>query len=250
MEKNVRYPIEAFGFAMVLFSTGMKEAMLAGIAVVFGHVLMNVLFDNTGKSMKLVCGVVGGVFTAAAILLMGMLAGVEFTIWQKAAAAVTGCLMAKHAKDAGEEFDFNDLLLADTLAYAAMVITAIVREYIGAGAVYTIALKHTTLMSDELGKALLVIPLAGILLGLINRIVSSGNVRNAALWVCVPLVVFEAPCDLLNQTVGAIVGMVIVLAVYLAVRTLLKYSDNKENMEGVPVEMVLLGLIYLVAAIV
>lgn len=252
MEKNVRYPIEAFGLAMVLFSTGMKEAMLAGIAVVLGHVLMNVLLGNTGSSMKKVCAVVGGVVAAAAIILVCIFAGVEITTWQKAAAVVIGVLIAKHGLDAAEECDFNQILLADALAYGAMVLVAIIREYVGTGAVYTIALKKNTLMSPELGRAMIAIAAAGIALGIINKIVDSDCAKNAGLWVCVPIILLEAPfiTEKASVAVAMIIGMVIVLAVYLASRILLQFSDNKENMEGVPVEMVLLGLIYLVVAIV
>lgn len=252
MEKNVRYPIEAFGLAMVLFSTGMKEAMLAGIAVVFGHVLMNVLFDNTGKAAKNVCEIVSGVLTAAAIVLMPMIAGVELTIWQRAAAVVIGVLIAKHGMDAEGESDYNEILLADALCYGAMVLVAIIREYIGTGAIYTITLKKNTLISADLGRAMIALAAAGILLGIVNKIVNSGSAKNAALWVCIPVIILAAPYvkgDAL-VSVPMIIGMVIVLAVYLASRTLLQFSDNKENMDGVPVEMVLLGLIYLIAAIV
>ncbi len=252
MEKNVRYPIEAFGLAMVLFSTGMKEAMLAGIAVVFGHVLMNVLFDNTGKNIRNVCIIVSGVLTAAVIVLLGIFADVEFTMWQRIAAAVIGVLIAKHGLDTEEAPDFNEILLADALCYGAMVLVAIIREYISAGAVFTMALKHNTLISPELGRAMIALPAAGILLGIINRIVDSGNKKNAALWVCIPVILLEAPfvTDKAPAAVAVVIGMVITLAVYLASRTLLKFSDNRENMEGVPVEMVLLGLIYLVVAVI
>ncbi|MDO4489472.1 MAG: hypothetical protein Q4B85_00135 [Lachnospiraceae bacterium] len=249
MERNVRYPIEAFGLAMVLFSTGMKEAMLAGVAVVFGHVLMNVLADNTGKSMKLVCAAVSGILTAVAIVLFGLFAGVEMTIWQKAAAVVIGILIVKHGMDAEGEADFNDILLADALSYGAMVLVAIIREYIASGTVFTMMLKKNTLMSGELGRAMIALAVGGIALGLVNRILDSGCAKDAALWVCIPVIILEAPY-VAEKTVSVIVGMILVLAVYLASRTLLKFSDNKEEMEGVPVEMVLLGLIYLVAAIV
>lgn len=254
MEKNVRYPIEAFAVACVLFSTGMKEAMIAGIAVVFGHVLLNVLLDNTGSSLKAVGSVVGGLFTAAAVILLCMFAGLELTIWQKAAAVVAGVLVAKHGMmDADVETDYNDLLLADALAYAAMVIIAIVREFISTGAVYTITVaKHNTLVSEDLGKAMIAIAFTGIALGIVNQIADSGCAKNAGLFACVPIVLLEAPfvTDKAPEAVAMIIGMVIVLVVFMACRTLLKFSDNKENMEGVPVEMVLLGLLYLIVAVI
>ncbi|MCQ2501229.1 MAG: hypothetical protein MJ117_07790 [Lachnospiraceae bacterium] len=252
MEKNVRYPIEAFAVACVLFSTGMKAAMLTGIAVVFGHILLNVLLDNMGSSMKMVSGVVSGVLTAAAMIGLCMVGGVETSIFQKIAAVVVGLLMVKHAMDTNTETDYNDLLLADALAYAGMVIVAIVSEYISSGSVYTMAMKHTTLMSPELGRAMIAVAFAGIILGIVNKIADSDCAKDAGLWACLPVAVLNVACmaDIAEAPAKAIITIIIVVAVYLASRTLLKFSDNKENMEGVPVEMVLLGLICLVAAIV
>ena len=43
---SVFYPMEAFALAMVLYSGGMKEAMLAGIGLILGDVLLHVLQDN------------------------------------------------------------------------------------------------------------------------------------------------------------------------------------------------------------
>ena len=39
---SVFYPMEAFALAMVLYSGGMKEAMLAGLGLILGDVLLPV----------------------------------------------------------------------------------------------------------------------------------------------------------------------------------------------------------------
>lgn len=248
MEKTVKYPIEAFALAMVLFSTNMKLAMVTGIGVILGHVLMSVIAENAGS--KQIAAVIGGVAAAAAIIGSAMFVGLELDVWQYAGAVLAGILVAKHGFEAGEP-DYNEILFADALAYAAFVIAAIVREYIGSGAVYTIAMKKSTLMSEVLGGPVIAIAFAGIFLGIVNVIVHSECTKNAGLWACIPTILLTVPfvSEKLPQAAAIIVGAVITLVLYLACRMLLQFSDNKHEAEGVPVEMLLLGMIYAVLII-
>lgn len=248
MVNKVKYPIEAFALAMVLCSSSMKVAMLVGIALLAGDVLSHVLCEKLGN--KQTAGIAGALGTAMFLALALGLNHVTLELKVILTIAVLAALVGKHVLDV-EESDYDDVLFGDSIAYGALVMVAIVREYLANAAIFGYGLSAATVGSKAYGNAMMGLILGGLALALVNKILKTNGNKNAALWVCVPTILLEVPFVLKNvpEVLGMIVGMVVVGVMYYTFRNKLTFSDTCENAKEVPVEMVLLGMIYMVVTI-
>lgn len=249
---NVYYPIEAFALAMILFSKGMKIAMLVGIGLIFGDVLLHVLHENFGKSYRQAISGVGIVVTTGAIAFICKLAEISLDPATLAGFGVLGVLLVKHHEDTDEgEPDYNKVLWGDSIAYVFYVLLSLIREFISGGTIFDNKLTKLGFMSHSYGKVMFALILAGIMTAVINAVLKCECRKNAALWVCIPTIILETPFVWNNvpEWVGTIVAIVFILVIYLTFRKKVGLSGTSKYISGIPVELVTLGMMYMIFSI-
>lgn len=246
--------MEAFALAMVLFSSGMKSAMIVGIALIFGDVLQAVLEESCSQEYRYTMKAVGAALTAGVMYLMHLAIGVTPENKALAGFMILGILLMKHQEDRsrqGEEADYNAILLADAIAYAAYVVAAIAREYLTGSAIYEIALPGSSLASRAFGKPMFALIFAALFIAILNRILKAESRENAALWVCLPVILLEIPFVWNNvpELLGSIVGVLMVGVIYLTFRKKFLLTDPQKHIAGIPVETAALGMIYMIVSL-
>lgn len=253
MEKKIRYPIEAFALAMVLFSTEMKTAMLVGIALIFGDVLSCFLQEAAQEKgfNKAVAAQAASLVMAGGILVM--LQQKELS-WQLALSVAAICAAQfKHACDNAEtsEYSYGDVLFADSIAYGAMVLLAVIREYLAGAEIFGYNLPEAAVGASVFGKPMFALIGTGLAIALVNRVLKTASTADAALWVCLPVIVLEIPFVWNNvpELLGTVVGALMVAVLYVTLRKKLVFSETLPHIAGVPVELAMLGMMYMVVTI-
>lgn len=248
--KNVKYPVEAFALSMVLFSAGMQEAMLVGIALIFGDVLQYVLREYFGAQDTL--RKLGGALTFAALSLVYGVAGLT-PDWKQMAGfiAISVLLMERHAITANEELNYNAALLGDSIAYAGLILLGIVREFLSTGAVFNATLLEATALSSAIGKPMFALIGAGIALGVLNLLLNGETSAELIPLVCLSTILLETPFVWNNvpDVVGAAIGVAVTAVIYVTFRTKLVFSNTSNAMTGLPIELTMLGLIYMIVTV-
>ncbi len=254
MSNKMKYPMEAFALAMVLFSSGMKGAMLIGVTLIFGDVLLGILQDLCGNKARYAVSAAGAAVTCAALVLMVRSAGIETDTRTILGFAALGILLGKHGADRMKEEtenNYGEMLSADACAWLVYVLIAAAREYLAGASVFEYELTKTAVCSAAFGKPMFALIFAGIGTGIVNRILKAESAEHAALWVCLPVLLFETPFvwNFVSEPAGICVGILMTGILYLTFRSRLAFSDTKPHLEGIPAESVLLGMIYMVVTL-
>ncbi len=248
--------MEAFALAMILFSSGMKLAMVVGIGVIFGDVLQYVLRENPVGRYEYSMQGAGAVITAAALYLMAGAAGFTVDGRMLAGFAMIGVLLMKHQEDRKHEkaqddstfTDYNDVLICDTIVYGAYVLMALVREYLTKGALYEISFTKLGFVSGAFGKPMSALIMTGLLIALLNRVLRAEASKGSSLWLCLPVILIEPAFvwDNVPETFGTIVGIAVTALIYLTFRSKFILTNTKDNIRELPLETVTLGMIYMI----
>ena len=114
--------MEAFALAMVLYSGGMKEAMLAGIGLILGDVLLHVLQDNFRDKYQRAFSGMGILVTVAVLTYCWDMTGLPVDVKTLLGFGAMVLLLGKQHDDlekAGADVvpDYNRILWADSVAY-------------------------------------------------------------------------------------------------------------------------------------
>ena len=263
MKKQVTYPMEAFALAMIIFSRTMKEAMIVGICIVFANLMMYFIRDLFHLKEKLGAVMIGTVPALIAFGIMlsqtGMISITKDRFFDRenlfviaAAVCIVIMLIKHHACDESAEIDYNEVLFCDAWAYGTYVLFAILRQYLTDGTLYTLKItQENVLFSGAYAKTAFGLIGAGIILAIFNAATRSRSGSTSALWVCIPAIALEVPFVLKNvpEVLGLVLGCVIVAAAYLVLRLKLKYSDTSSTTAGLPIEMILLGMVCMIATV-
>lgn len=246
------YPIEAFALSMVLFSCGMKEAMITGIVVVFGDILLHVLHENINLSYKQAISAIGLVITTTAFYYSFLYAGLNIDAKTVLAFAAISVLLVKHHEDGIEDVpDYNKTLLTDSIVYLLMGLLAVIREFLSKGEIFEMKLAKWGIMSHSYEKTMFALIFTGIIIAVLNAILHTPCKKNAAVWVCIPVILIDAPFIWNNvpEVIGYIVGVIFILIVYFTFRKYLVLSKISDNFKGIPVELMTLGMMYMIFSI-
>ncbi|GEM_PF-4133011 len=249
MTKQLRYPAEAFALAMVLLSGGMKQAAVVGIGLIFAAVLQNVLRENLGEKYTAPVSMAGAVIGTAAIYGMLVLTDMTPGIKETAALAAAALLLVVSDERAKtQDIDYNALLLQSACAYAVYVVFSLAREYFGHAEIFGFELPKIGLVSHAYAKPMLALFVAAVSAAVINRILKVKSDAKAGLGVALPVLLIEAPFvwNNVNEIFGTIIGTLFGMIIYLSLRKRLALADTEEHIAGLPVELAMLGIIYMV----
>lgn len=253
---SVFYPMEAFALAMVLYSGGMKEAMLAGIGLILGDVLLHVLQDNFRDKYQRAFSGMGILVTVAVLTYCWDMAGLPVDVKTLLGFGAMVLLLGKQHDDlekAGADVvpDYNRILWADSVAYGFLVLLSMVREFMSGGSMFQVELTEWSILSHAYGSPMLALILAGIMLAATNAALKTEFKKDAALWVCIPTILLETPFVLnhVPEWLGTIIGVLFMLILYYTFRKKIFHPAVSKYFRGIPVELVTLGMMYMIFSI-
>lgn len=248
MKRTKRYPAEAFALAMVIFSAGMKEAMPTGICLIFGDVLQCVLREWLGIKYNRVVSALAAAATGVLVYGMFIFSGLKPEIWQLAGMGLLAVLMVRYDEGRAGAPDYDDVIFSDSVAYGLYVLLALLREYLAGAKIFGFELFQAGIVSASFGKPMLALIFAGLMIAVINRILKTTSSADTGLWVGLPVIFLNIPFvwNHGSELLGQIIGVVTVAVVYVTLGRKLIFADTEEHIEGLPVHLVMLGIIYMV----
>lgn len=240
---KVRYSVEAFALAMVLFTTGLEAALIAGAVVVAGTILGDIMAE---KMAPKAAAVVAGIVTAALLIgglsvagLMDLAAiGVDHI-----GAILVATLVAKHVSEGTEGAEGN-AIKENYVALAIMLVVAIVREVLAGGAVFGYDVAEFTAMSASYGKNPMGLVFAGLGMAAVAAIVKKEAV-GCSRCVAVAIAVMTVAGAVLagGNMVKAVVSACIAVVALVSIQKKMIFSTPGKSFAGFPVEVISLGFV-------
>ena len=272
------FPAEAFAFAAVLLAadakTGIVTAVLLFVTALIGAALYgrksagaNVLRVALAVIyMAAFCGVQFGLngysyqghFTAIACALLACLSFLgnapEPVTDAEAGAAEGGAEGASADGTSGAAFlsanrggMFRETACASVLAAVLLAACGIVRELLGAGTLFGVTVTGSAVVSSFYGKTAIGLICAGFLLAVVAAARKADFSGRGTMFVLIPtaiLLMVDA------RGIGGIAKQVFILIILLAglfsIRKRLMFSDTGRPFRGMPIELIMACILYMV----
>lgn len=251
---KVRYPMEAYALAMIIFSQNMRDAFITGILILLittlGLVLDRFIGNKLPKWSRNSCIIILMISITYSLFQIVILAILGFEIDNNASFfhMFLGILMAKHIIEADDETNYNLLLSEGAGAFATLLIISIIRELMTEGSIYGFKIADFEFSSHGFSHVIIGFILAGIGMAILNRIYNYKNIKSESLLVILPVVLLIQPftVDGINQYVSMIITIAIVLILVYSVRKHLIFSRLSKEIKNLPAELVSAGMIYMI----
>lgn len=249
-----RYPIEAFAFAMIVFTQDMRISLVTGILIMFITTLGLVLDEFIGSKLPIwsrnsctIILMVSFAFSIFRVVLIGIL-GYELDSVAYIYHVFLGILMAKHIIDAQGKVSYNRLLLEGAGAYAAMLIISIFREFMAYGSIYGYEIAQFNLMSNGFSSVATGFVLAAIGIAILNRIYGYKNIQTRSILVILPVVLVEQPFVIANisSSASTLITIIFVLLMLYSVKRHLIFSKLRKEIKHLPASLMSTGMIYII----
>lgn len=251
---KVKYPMEAFALAMVIFSQNMRDALITGILILLITTLGLVLDGLVGIRLPkwsrnscviiLMVSLTYSLFQIVLTAILGYKIDNTISIFH----IFLGILMAKHVIYAKDEKNYNLLLLEGAGAFAALLIISIIREFMAEGSIYGFKIADFNLTSFGFSQVIIGFILAGLGIAVLNRIFNYRDVKAESLLVILPVALLIQPftIDSIEPSVSMIITIGIVLLLVYSVRKHLVFSRLSKEIKHMPAELVSAGMIYMI----
>lgn len=253
---KARYPMEAFALAMVVFSQNMRNAFITGILIIFITILglvIDKLFGNKlPKWSRISCNLILMIALTYSIfqIVLIVLLSYETQNTDYIVHIFLGVLIAKHIIDSEGRTDYNLLLLEEAGAYATLLIISIIREFMAEGAIYGYKLVDIGFSSYGFSNVIMGFFLAGIGISILNRIFYKDKhiIRSEGLLVIIPVLLIMQPFTIngLSLPISMAITITIGLILFYSIRKYLVFSRLSKEIKGLSVELVSMGMIYMI----
>ena len=251
---KARYPIEAFALAMVVFSQNMRNALITGILILFittlGLVIDRIFGDKIPKWSRISCNInlmVALTYSIFQVVLLAIL-GFETQNTDYILHVFLGLLIAKYIIDVEGDPDYNRLFWK--VRSICRIALYRLSEFMSAGAVFGFKIAELSFKSNGFSNVIMGFLLTGIGLAILNRIFNiSGNLAmSESLLVIIPVVLAIQPftVDSVSQSVSMIITIATALVLFYSVKKYLVFSRLSKDIKNLPVDMVSMGIIYMI----
>ncbi len=250
---KVRYSMEAFALAMILFTTGLEEALIAACAIMLGTIVGDGMSDKTNPKAA---AVVGG--AATFLLLIWTLTGtglMEASVLSVGflEALLVGILVAVHTWKGVESAGDGEIIRENLTAVLIMAVVGAVREFLAGGALYGYTLLSGSLFSGTYGQIYFGLIFGGLGIAAVNTILKK-EVTVESLWVAVSvalvMIAEEAVGGSVSGILAAVVAAVIAVVLLVGVRGKLIFSGSGKHFSGLPVEMISFGFLTMMLSVI
>lgn len=253
---KVRYPIEAFALAMVVFSQNMRDALITGILILFittlGLLLDQLLGSKLPRWSRNSCNIILMVSITHSLFQIVLIAVLGYEVQDTAYIfhIFLGILIAKHIIDAEGQSNYNRLLLEGAGAYATLLIISIIREFMADGAIYGYEITDFTYKSYGFSLVTMGFILTGIGIAILNRVFYKDIdiIRSEALLVIIPVIFVVQPfvIDSIDPSISMVITIAIGLILFYSIRKYLVFSRLSKEIKKLPVEILSMGMIYII----
>ncbi|MCI8401253.1 MAG: hypothetical protein HFI38_04030 [Lachnospiraceae bacterium] len=241
---KVRYSVEAFALAFVLYTTGLETALAAAAIIVAGTVLGDTLAGMTGKTAA---GAIAFIATSVALIF-----GLPGLKTDYLAASLVGMLVGKHVFDGVEDASAGEILKQNYLALAVMAVVAAVREFLGSGAVFGYDVWENAVVSSAYLRNSFGLIFGGLGIAAVNTMIQK-EISSDSIWIAVPAAVAAVGAVVGGDTmvtVKTVISAVIGVTLLISVRGKMKFSTPGKRFAGLPVEMISLGFLTMMLSVI
>lgn len=250
---KIKFPIEAFALAMIVFSGNMKEAFVTGIlmiAITTGcelfHELIKDRVPDWSRRASVFC--LTGAVSYAAFRLAYYTLGLALTtnVWLMQVAI--GLLIAKHVLAADSDVDYDLTIFESAVAYGFFILAGICREFFGQGSIFGYPLTDAGFVAKNLQDVMFGFITAGIGLGFTNSVLRKGRIKAEALWVILPVVLLYQPFKIASvpEAISILAGIAVPVIFFLSARRRLVFAVTSAPYKKLPVELLSMGFIYMI----
>lgn len=282
---KIHYPVTVFAFAMLVFTSNGVKAAAAGILVIISLILalfLRFLLKNITPAICriVICGI--GILTLNYVVFKigfryaGLRENNNLVLFH-----ITGILLLsyilkeestsiiQHIKNGKQDRkgiinSFYHALFAPSQAqlwggpknavqesvivYGFMTILGVFRETLSFGTIFTIPVFQVVFFTEQFQEFSLPLILIGIILAFIHYLLKLAKLNVSSWWVIISVLLVESPFFAGNE-IGikeVLVSFVFPLILFCSVRLQLKYALTSIYFQKLPIEMISLGLIYLI----
>jgi hypothetical protein len=250
---KVKYPVEAFALAMVLCTLSVASAAAVGILIIFGTVAGMLARDILGEEKRMqevemmttFFAVFGPVYLVSAYVFGGA------DTWQGLFVfAALGILTAKFVWSVTEEVseDYSGVVRQSAAAYLVMLGIALFREVLGSGTLLGYEIPAFALISSGYTHTMFGFIFAGFGIALVNRIfrMDVGSLESSL--IVVPVAVLASPFTIsgIPQVLSIVLAVFLVIIYVVSVKGRLVYSDVASAFHAMPIELIAVGIVYMI----
>lgn len=253
---KIKYPAGAAALAMVLFSGSMTEAFAAGVLVlavlVFAEFLKNLLKPRLVQWSLWACVLIAsGAVSACAFKWAWYALAWEMPpiLWVMTFAV--GLLAALQVLKWDMEADYGEMFWQTAVLWFFWILLAAAREFAAFGDVAGNHLADLDFMSSRFGDPIFGFLTGGLALAFVNGVLKTTLPKGESLFIMVPAVIFAQPyvLDSLPEVAGLVITIAVPLILFWSVRHYLRFSQPGRAYRNLPVEMLSMGLIYMILSI-
>ena len=247
---KAKYPVEPFAVAFIMFTASMQQAVIVGIMLLAASCVGCVLRSVPVSGGQWTNSILSGFLTAAAIVGSFLYVGVQLDTMTIIGIAFLALFVVRYVFLMGGNESVNNLVLQGAVAYRMLMLAAYFRELLGSGTLFGSLITDGAAVSGAYLKPAFGFILAGLGLGLTNRILKCSD-SDESLWTLVPMTVLYSPFVLggVPEIIGGLAGTVLALVAFMAVRQRLLYSSPLPYMKRLPVHFLTMGIIYMVMTV-
>ncbi|MDC7290106.1 hypothetical protein NXH76_20125 [Blautia schinkii] len=258
--RRAEFPAGAFGLGIVLFSADMREAFVSGILVILvaaavsavGELVWDIRDTLPGWSLRGMLWIGAGAFSACSFELGFYILGMQRSAVLFVMQGVIGVLAAEeiyfNLRNRGA---FDNLLWECAIVWALWIIFGILREFLSTGTVFGYCGVDFAFRSGSFQKPMFAFLAAGVVLGLACMILGKTCRGISTLIVVLPAIFYTRPFlfETLGEVFGALAAGVVTLGFFLSVRKQQQDTTRKAALDGIPAELICMGIIYMILSV-
>lgn len=242
---KMKYPLEAFALAMIIYTRTFQEALLSGIIILFISTFCLVFDDFFLK--KLPEWSRNSSITILTVSLSYALFGLVLHSSNTIINLALGALIAIHILQVNDSENYDRFLLEGSSAYGAMIIIGLLREFLSQGHFNGVEIADLTFMSSGFQKMAIGLLFAGIAIAILNKMFGYSSTRLSSFFVLIPIILVDQPflINNLGQTFSVVLSILVTIVLLISIKMGLSFSHISREWKGLPIGMVSMSFLYL-----
>lgn len=246
------YPVSAAALTMVIFTQTGIQAALGGILLIISFVFALIIKTVAVKNIPEVYGkgILGVSILSLnyAVFKMGFYWGGQTVDRGELVYNIIGVLILSYIFLDEGKFSLYTIKECGIL-YIVLLVLGVIREVLSFGTVFSIKLfEGGYYLTDQYQKPAMGLILGGLAIGGINYLIKRKNNNIHTGWVIYPMILMQSSLVISGGwgDKELLITVILPLLLYYSVGLKLKYSLTPIYLQKLPVEMISLGLVYLV----
>lgn len=250
---KIKYPIEAFVLAMVVFSGNMQGALLTGILIILITTLGMVIKNFTKEYLpKWSFNVSISIFTVAItyssfhIVMNGMF-NMNLAKPIVVLHVFLGALIAKHIVTRDVE-DYNVYMLENAVAFGTLIVIGILREFLSYGSIYGYQFAEFKFIIENFQYITFGLLFAGMALAFLNKVLDHECKGIDSLCIAIPILLVHEPFVIgsINILLSTVISTAIAVVCLKSVIYHLRFSVMGIKWRNLPTDLISLSFIYMI----